>query len=131
MDNEIKTKSIGETGEEISANFLKKHGYTILAMNFQNNSGRRLGEIDIIARDSETSEIVFVEVKSRDIKKYAHTLPEENINPQKLRKLSKIAYYYLRERTNLDAPHRFDALSVWIDTDLKNAKIKHLKNIFF
>lgn len=127
----LQTKSeIGRTGEQVAANFLKDKGYAILDMNFKNDSGRRLGEIDIIARDIAQNEIVFVEVKTRDYAKYGGTLPEENINAQKLRKLAKIATIYLRQKNLENCAYRFDALSVWLDYGTRLAKIKHIPNIF-
>lgn len=127
---QINTTQVGRTGEQVAANFLRNKGYQILAMNFKNNSGRRLGEIDIIAKDSEQSEIVFIEVKTRDYAKYKDTLPEENINYQKLHKLTKIAMIYLRQHKMESCPHRFDALSVWLNYELRIAKIKHIRNMF-
>ncbi len=126
----INTATTGQTGEQVAANFLQNKGYEILAMNFKNNSGRRVGEIDIIARDTQEKEIVFVEVKTRDYTSYNQTLPEENINYQKLRKLAKIAAIFLRQRHWEDAPHRFDAISVWLNWETRRAKIKHLPNIY-
>lgn len=119
----------GKTGEQAAANFLKRKGYEILDMNFANNSGRRLGEIDIIARDSEQNEIVFVEVKTRDYAKYRNTLPEENIGYQKLRKLAKISTIYLRQNNLENCNYRFDAISVWLDFQTRRAKIKHIKSL--
>ena len=122
--------STGQTGEQVAANFLKNKGYEILDMNFENDSGRRLGEIDIVARDKQQDEIVFVEIKTREYNRYKDTLPEENINYQKLRKLAKIATVFLRERKMEDCDYRFDAISVWLDYTTRMAKIKHLPNIF-
>jgi Holliday junction resolvase-like predicted endonuclease len=70
-------------------------------------------------------------VKTRELLKYDWTLPEENINRQKLHKLSKIAVFYVRQKNLWDNPYRFDAISVWIDVASKKAKIKHLESIFF
>lgn len=118
---------IGKTGEQVAANYLKNKGYSIIEMNFKNDSGRRIGEIDIIAKDGD--ELVFVEVKTRG-SKYQNTLPEENISYEKLRKLAKIAQIYLRRRRLEDSPHRFDAVSVWLDLASRMAKIKHIPNIY-
>lgn len=120
----------GKTGEQVAANFLKNMGYEILGMNFKNDSGRRLGEIDIIALDSKQNEMVFVEVKTREYNRYQDTLPEENINYQKLRKLVKIATIYLRQNKLEDCAYRFDAISVWLDYGTRMAKIKHIPNIY-
>jgi len=123
-----KKSNIGSLGERVAANYLKNKGFEIVEMNYKNSFGRRLGEIDIIAR--EKGELVFVEVKTREYQKYQDTLPEENITFLKLRKLSRIAQDYLRQKNQLDAAYRFDAVSVWLDQPQKQAKIKHLRNIF-
>jgi putative endonuclease len=124
-------KSTGQIGEQVATDYLKKQDYEILERNFKNKTGRILGEIDIIAKDKEMNEIVFVEVKTREYQKYKDTLPEENITPSKLRKLNKIATRYLQENNLRDAAYRFDAISVWLDYATRNAKIKHLKSIFY
>lgn len=121
---------IGKKGEQAAAEFLKDNGYEIIEMNFANNQGRRLGELDIIAKDPANRELVFVEVKAREYNKYKDTLPEENITYSKLRKLQKIASVYLRQNGLLDTNYRFDAVSVWLDHASGKAWIKHLKSIY-
>lgn len=120
-------RNFGDLGEKLAANYLKDKGYAILDLNFQNNFGRRLGEIDIIARDG--NELVFVEVKTRAMQKYAETLPEENITRLKLLRLEKIATAYIRLKQLDDLDYRFDAVSVWLDLKDKKAKIKHIKSL--
>jgi len=122
-------KTIGAMGEQIAANFLQKKGYEILDMNFKNASGRRLGEIDIIAKDPIQDEIVFTEVKTRNMVGYSDTLPEENITYQKMRRLAKIAEDYLRKNRLLDSNYRFDAISIWINEQEKRARIKHIRSL--
>lgn len=116
-------------GEKIAADFLQRKGYEIFGTNYQNSSGYRLGEIDIIAKDLSSEEIVFVEVKTRDYQKYKETLPEENITRSKLRKMEKIANSYLLKNNLRDKPYRFDAISIWLDLSAKRAKVKHLRSI--
>lgn len=123
-----KPKNLGEQGELLAKNFLKKKGYKILETNFQNPTGRRLGEIDIIARHK--GELVFIEVKSRVAEKL--DLPvEAAITPQKLVKVNKIAHYYLRLNKAENEPYRFDAVSVHIEKVGNKAEIKHIPYIFF
>jgi len=123
------TSSTGQTGEQVAANFLKNNGYEILEMNYKNNLGRRLGEIDIIAEDKKEDELVFVEVKTREYQKYKDTLPEENITYPKLRKFARIASAYLNQKRWQGRAYRFDAISVWLDWNSRMAKIKHIRNI--
>ncbi|MFA4817753.1 MAG: YraN family protein [Parcubacteria group bacterium] len=120
----------GKIGEQVAANLLQSNGYQILEMNYKNSLGKRLGEIDIIAEDKEAGELVFVEVKTRRLQGNEDTLPEENITRSKLRKLTRIAGSYLNRRNWQGRDYRFDAVSVWLDWDARNAKVKHLKNIF-
>jgi len=119
-------KKIGNIGEKVATDYLKKKGYKILDTNFQNNSGSRLGELDIVALDKDKEELVFVEVKTRNLKRFGETLPEENITYSKIRKLSKIAQYYIRQKKMEEMDFRFDAISVWLDEEAKKAKIKHI-----
>ncbi|MDO8529742.1 MAG: YraN family protein [bacterium] len=125
---EKKRKSMGASGEDIVAKFLKDKGYKIIERNFKNYKGRQLGEIDIIAEKNK--EIIFVEVKTRELEKYQTTLPEENITFSKLHKLSKIANSYIKTKNLWNFPYHFDAVSVWLSQDYKTAKIKHIENIF-
>lgn len=121
-------KSLGQIGEDAAAKYLKKKGYKILERNYFNKSGRRLGEIDIIAKKEK--EIVFVEVKTRLLENDANTLPEENITPQKLRRLTKAANAYIRTKKLWDCPFHFDAISVLYDDENKKDQVRHLENIF-
>ena len=103
-------------------------GYVILETNFCNKFGRRIGEIDIIAKDKE--EIVFVEVKTRENITGNSSLPEENITRDKLYKLNKIASFYLSSKKLYSSPSRFDAISILCDSQNNKANLRHLKNIF-
>jgi len=123
------SKNLGDLGEKAAADYLKNKGYGIIERNFENAVGRRLGEIDIIAMDNRENELVFVEVKTRELDKFRNTLPEENITYPKIRKLAKIAGAYLRLRGLEDANYRFDAISVWLDKNGRQAKIKHILSL--
>lgn len=125
--NKNKDKNIGSIGEKGASKFLKRKGFKIVELNYQNNKGRRLGEVDIIARKDR--ELVFVEVKSRKTENLS-VLPEENIDRRKLYRLQKIAQAYLRKKNIIDMPYRFDAVSVWISPCGDIVKIKHLESIF-
>lgn len=120
--------TLGADGEKIAATYLKNKGYQIVVMNYANSFGKRLGEIDIIAKEGKT--FVFVEVKTRNLKNYSQSIPEENITPSKIKKLTKIANQYLYKNNFLDKSYRFDAISVWLDQKSHMAKVKHLKSIY-
>jgi putative endonuclease len=120
--------SIGARGEKAALAYLKKRGYKILDSNFCNTGGRRLGEIDIIAKDGE--EIVFVEVKTRTSSDFKKPLPEESITPVKLYKLNKAASFYISKNQLFATPYRFDAVTLVADSENNRAALKHFKNIF-
>lgn len=126
-----KELSVGECGEDIAVRFLKKNGYKIIARNWFNTTGRRIGEIDIIALDKKTKEMVFVEVKTRVLNNDENiVLPQEQIVPAKLHKLQKAAECYIKENDLWNERWRFDALAV-ILRNRSMVEITHIKSIFF
>ncbi|MDD5291790.1 MAG: YraN family protein [Candidatus Omnitrophica bacterium] len=112
---------LGKEGEEKAANFLRKKGYGILERNYKN----KIGEIDIIAKDKDT--ICFIEVKARTSLKFG--LPEEAVTFSKQKKLNRIALGYLKHYNLLEAPARFDIVSVMFNSDNK-AQISLIKDAF-
>ena len=120
----LQKRNFGSIGEKLAAKYLRNKGYQIIETNYQNKSGIKIGEIDIIAKEKD--ELVFVEVKTREMKKYQNTLPEENITCRKIKKMNKIANVYLSKGVLDEVKFRFDAISVWLDLDNKKAKIKHI-----
>ena len=115
MIYEQRSKEIGKTGEKIAADYFIKNGYEILETNFQNDLGYRVGEIDIVAREKETGEIVFVEVKTRQKGSWGSANPELAITRAKYKKLFRIIGRYLRQKRLEDTPHRLDAIAVEMD----------------
>ena len=113
-------KKLGNRGEKIAANFLRKRGYRIIEKNYHS----RLGEIDIVARENDS--VVFVEVKTRRSTDFG--LPEEALSYDKRRRLSKVAMGYLAHRRIQDTNCRFDVVSILMD-DKKVRKVKHIKLI--
>lgn len=112
---------VGQSAEEVAANYLKKKGYEVLERNFR----IRGGEIDIVAKDR--NDLVFVEVKARWSHNYG--LPVESITSWKLKALYKTALFYIQKVKWGDKPYRFDVVSVDYVEDRRNPKIELLKNI--
>lgn len=86
------------------------------------------GEIDIVAEKDK--EIIFVEVKTQKTSQFENYPPEERITPDKLRKLNKAGQFYVKSKKLWNINYRFDAVAVWLSEDCKNARVKHLENIF-
>lgn len=128
MNQEV--KKIGSIGEKVAAGYLQKNGYELLDANFSNELGYRRGEIDIVAKDRENNELVFVEVKTRKRGPYS-TQPELAITQQKYRKLQKIISNYLNKNKLQDCNWRLDAIAIEMDTSSRKAKLRHLKYIYY
>lgn len=118
----------GLLGEELGSRYLRDKGYKILETNYCNPTGRRLGEIDIVAQ--KNNELVFVEVKTRLGEPGNDIVPEASINRAKLHKLERIVSYYLREKKCQSASYHFDALSIVYNEKTKKAFVRHLDHIF-
>jgi len=118
----------GSLGEKLGCRYLQEKGYKILATNYCNTTGRRLGEIDIIAQKGK--ELVFVEVKTRLGGSGDILLPEAGITRSKLHKLERIVACYLFEKKCQSMPYHFDALAIVYDKEKKKAFIRHLEHIF-
>ncbi len=116
----MQTSFVGKRGEEIAAHFLKKKGFSILETNFHS----RVGEIDIIAKSSET--LVFVEVKTRTGKSFG--TPAEAVTAKKLHAIISTAYYYLQMKNRKEENIRVDVIEVIKETT-GEITINHLENV--
>jgi len=97
--------AFGRKGEDIAAEYLERHGFTILDRNWNLHRGC---EIDIVAyRDSV---VHFVEVKTRG--KQAAISPEYAINWQKMRHIYKASRAYLTSHRLWNASCKFDSISI-------------------
>lgn len=80
------------------------------------------GAIEIIAKDEDRDELVFVEVKTRTD---AHKgFPSESVTARKRAKFERIALAYLADCEVVDIPIRFDVISI-IVLDNDRAMIRH------
>lgn len=115
-----KRRILGNAGEAEVEQYLMKNKYKILDRNFQCN----LGEIDIIALD-KNKEIVFIEVKTRNIILYGY--PAEAVTGKKLQHIYNTAKYYLHVRNLGNDPVRIDVIEVYIQHNCY--KINHIKQV--
>lgn len=79
----------GKKGEDQAVEYLQAHGYTILERNWF----RRIGEIDIIARQGDV--VYFFEVKTRSGYKYGH--PFESISRHRIRVIKRLGLVYVTD----------------------------------
>ena len=94
----------GAEAEEMAAAFLERKGLRVLERNFH----CRLGEIDLIAREGDTT--VFVEVRRRASSR-AFGGAAASITSAKRTKLLRAARFYLSRQRTMPAC-RFDALLI-------------------
>lgn len=112
--------NLGRSGEDRAEALLRENHYRILARNYRT----RLGEIDIIARDSDT--VCFIEVKTRHSDRFGS--PKEAIGPDKQKRMGRAALLFLKEHKLMDHKARFDVVSVWEGDS--GVKTELLKNAF-
>lgn len=112
----------GKNGEFLACKYLQKNSYQIIEKNFYCYQG----EIDIIAKDLKTNEIVFFEVKTRTNLKYGY--PIDSVNKFKQNHLFKACNYYLYKNNINTLYIRIDVIEIF----LKNSCyfIRHIKQIF-
>lgn len=110
-------QDLGQLGEKLACDFLKKRGYQIIDQNYRT----RGGEIDIVAKEGKT--VVFVEVKTR--KSAAFGYPEEAIDERKRHKLAMTAECYLIEHRLHDADYRIDAIGIEMEPDGRLRDLRH------
>ena len=101
-------QTLGILGEELACAELTRRGYAILARRYRT----RFGEIDIVARDGETT--VFVEVKARDGDRFGDGA--EAVTPWKQRRIANMAVDYLSRQRLHAKPCRFDVVAVDVAT---------------
>ena len=112
----------GKIGENLACQYLEKNNYKIIKRNFR----CRQGEIDIIAYDKTTNELVLVEVKARTSLKYGR--PSEAVERVKQQHIKNDAKYYIYKNKITDKPTRFDVIEVFLNNS--NYKIEHIKQAF-
>lgn len=96
--------ALGESGENLACDELRRRGYAILARRYRT----RAGEIDIVARDGDA--LVFVEVKTRQSVRYGR--PGEALTPAKRRRVTMMAADWLARHRICAAACRFDVVAV-------------------
>jgi putative endonuclease len=119
---------VGQYGETIALNHLKRRGFTLIERNYR----KKWGEIDLILEKDTV--IHFVEVKTVSYGTnsvrvpYETWLPEENVDRRKLQKLIRAISSWVMEH-NYDGEWQIDVASVRVDLRNRRGNIKILQNI--
>ena len=123
-----KNRELGDLGEEIACRYLSERGFTVLERNYW----KPWGELDIVA--SASGGLTFFEVKtvSREIGSRVTVEPEDNLHPEKLKRLGRAVQSYLWERkVGDDTPWSLEALCVFLDMEGKTAKVQRIKDLSY
>lgn len=108
-----RARRTGIRGETYAYWYLRRHGYVLVARNYRSPGIK--GEIDMVGYDGEV--LAFVEVKTRaattekDPAKVP-ARPEDAVNWEKRRNLTRMARQFLRARRIESANCRFDVMAI-------------------
>lgn len=138
MTEPTEKQKIGRLGEDIAVRYLENKGFDVVGQNYL----KKYGEIDVIAQKGKT--IHFIEVKSVSCENIAKNWvfsgnvsrvtdnyrPEDNIHPQKLKRLARTIQAYLLEKFPKDEPEWiFDAITIKLDVKNRKAKVEFFENL--
>src|SRR5260221_12781210 len=102
------SRRVGVRGETYAYWYLRRHGYVFIAKNYE--PAREKGELDLVAFDGDTLELV--EVRTRAIAKGKIAIPDLSISREKHQVLVRTAHAFLRERHVKKCPVRFDVVAI-------------------
>jgi putative endonuclease len=125
----VSHRELGARGEALALEHLERAGYQIVAANFSLPIGRNLrdaivnAEIDLVAYDGPT--LCFIEVKTRASDEVA--LPQTNVDLRKRRQIARAARGYRKMFGLMQAPYRYDVVTVVAKPDERFPRIELLK----
>lgn len=112
----------GRRAEDLAAEFLRARGCEILERNYR----RRLGELDLIAREGGV--LVIAEVRTRASGKWGGAAA--SVDRRKQQRITRAAQQLLQQRPELaQLPVRFDVLVV-SDLDAAEPRIEWIRHAF-
>ncbi len=139
-DNRTEKRKLGDIGENIACDYLRKHGFEVIERNYL----RKWGELDIICKKKGI--LRFIEVKSVSCVTLSETRPpapgfggrtgatdnyrpEDNVHPQKLKRLARAIQTYILEKRLDKYDWQLDIVTVRIDMANRKARVEVLENI--
>jgi putative endonuclease len=97
-------QALGKSGEDRAVEELERRGYAVLARRYRTKHG----EIDIVARDADTT--VFVEVKARATREFGTAA--EAVTRRKQLQLASMARDYIARNQLTNTACRFDVVAI-------------------
>jgi putative endonuclease len=118
-------ESLGDYGERLAAEYLRRCGYTLLERSMHTH----YGEIDLIAAWG-TQRVVFVEVKTRAVQRTNDGGPSDAVDDEKQRRITQSALVYMKRHGLLETPGRMDVIAVTFDPSTRRPIFRHFENAF-
>jgi putative endonuclease len=123
------TKQIGNLGEKVAQEYLKRQGFSIR----DRNVARKTGELDIVAQEGET--LHFVEVKTILVEEFPSETskndeydPSVNLHEAKIRKVARTGEWYVLEN-DWEGEWQVDGCLVWLRRRDGLAHVSYLPQI--
>ncbi len=114
---------LGQKGEELAAERLRAEGMQILEQRWKSHHY----ELDIIAFDPVSGEVVFVEVKTRGSGSWGR--PEDAIDQRKIMRTVRAANHYLLLH-RINQPARFDVFAIVVPAQ-GNPRVDYFRDAFY
>lgn len=123
------TKEVGNLGESVAAEYLRRYGFTIRDKNIV----KKTGELDLVAQKGDT--LHFVEVKTV----LAEEFPDEhgarddydpslNLHESKIRKVARTGEWYVLE-SKWEGEWQVDGVLIWLRRRDGLARVRYLPQI--
>ena len=125
----LTTKQVGNLGEKIACEYVKRRGMKIVATNV----ARKTGEIDVVAKKDNV--LHFIEVKTIVVTNLPQSNdtddrydPSANLHEAKIRRVARTAEWYV---ANIDweGDWQVDAALVWLRKGDGRAKVVYIPQI--
>ena len=125
----ISRKEVGNIGEKVAAEYLRRHGFRIVEQNY----ARKTGELDIVARVGETLHIVEVKtILTEEFPQENSTQdaydPSLNLHESKLEKIARTAEWYTLEH-DWGGEWQVDGCLVWLRRRDGMAHVRYLPRL--
>ncbi len=131
MSKKEQNKQIGDYGEKITQNYLKRQGFQILDTNYL----KKWGELDIVAKNKGIIHFIEVKTLAYDTKLALDRAvgtdswrPEEQVHQFKLKQIYKALESWLLEH-HYEGEWQIDVAAVRLVVSEKYATVKLIQNV--
>ncbi|MBD3280624.1 hypothetical protein GF389_03820 [Candidatus Dojkabacteria bacterium] len=121
MTNERKV--IGNLGERLTYKYLRRREWMVLYKNYRKWGG----EIDLIAQDPDTGEIVFIEVKTRKDVEWFDL--DQTLSYRQIKHIKKIGKRFLYEQGIETANWRIDHVGILLSSTNEILRFEHFEAV--